>query len=131
SIIKVKNKQIEQVLDYSYPEIFVKTFIEDMEKQQELKYYTGGDFYHKTNRLNITFTSYKKRSLKNARKTLVACVEEYLHRLNTDEKIRPFLITYPTTYKDLDIGIVFFDESENWHKFNFLTNASLIQGTSY
>ena len=117
-------------VDTTYLQDFMKNYIKDMEEQYELTYYGGGQLTEHIDSLDITFSSHRKRSVKNARKTLVGCAEEYLSRVNNDEKLSVFLDHHPIKNTELDLGIIFLDENEQWYDLGFIVNASLIQGVA-
>ncbi|PCI92501.1 hypothetical protein COB11_07255 [Candidatus Aerophobetes bacterium] len=68
--------------------------------------------------------------IKNARKTLVGCAEEYLNRVNNDKKLRVFLNHHPIKNTELDLRIIFLDGNEQWFDLGFIVNASLVQGVA-
>ena len=115
-------------VDAKHIQDFSKKYIKDMEEQLGLTYYGGGYLLKHSARLDITFSSHKKLDIINARKTLVACSEEYLQRVNGDEKLRVFLDHHPIKDTELDLGIIFLDENDQWSDRMYITNASLIQG---
>lgn len=46
-------------------------------------------------KINVLFSSYRKSTIEEARKMEVDAIQELLQRINSHEKIRPFLREYP------------------------------------
>ncbi|PCI92161.1 hypothetical protein COB11_07880 [Candidatus Aerophobetes bacterium] len=115
-------------VEAKYIQDFSKKYIKDMEEQYGLTYYRGGHLLGNTARLDITFSSHKKLDVINARETLVGCSEEYLQRVNNDEKLRVLLDHHPIKNTELDLGIIFLDKNDQWFDRAYIANVSLIQG---
>ncbi len=47
-------------------------------------------------------------SKEQCREIMVDCIQTYLNEINSNEEIRPFLITYPYTFANVDITIINF-----------------------
>ena len=54
-------------------------------------------------------------NIKKARNLLVFAVETFLNEFNKDEKMKPYLLNYPFTSKNIKITIFFFDKNEDHH----------------
>ncbi len=69
---------------------------------------TGGGMMYGIRKMSISFYYYKEVDMMTARKLLVYCVEEYLAAINSNKKVRPYLVNYPFTEKNIEINIFFF-----------------------
>ena len=85
----------------------------------------------------LGFASYKALNVDEARKLYVNIVEEYLHRVNCNEEVRPYLHNYPFTINNLEFNIEF-DESNGRMKsdghvayVSFIASRNLIFYSSY
>ena len=58
-------------------------------------------------KIEIFFSSYSKSTIENARKMEVNAIQALLKRINSHEKIRPFLREYPFTSSRIGILISF------------------------
>ncbi len=86
--------------------IMNKTAIElNKEKKMEL-IKIGGAMMHEVEELDMSFVFSEKLELKQARELMVFTVSLLLKNVNTNEEIRPYLIHYPFTAKDLYICLV-------------------------
>jgi hypothetical protein len=63
----------------------------------------------KTTQFCLTYASFEKVDIKEARRLLFDISEDALNIINANEEMRPYLSDYPYTFKNLDIGIVFFE----------------------
>ena len=59
----------------------------------------------------VTFYSLDHLNLKEARKKIVDCIEDYLTLINSNEKLKPHLFKHPFTQKELFFRISFYDKS--------------------
>ena len=57
--------------------------------------------------MSMSFQYRQEVDLETARRLVVFCVEEYLASINADREIRPYLVNYPFTEKDVEIRIFF------------------------
>ena len=71
----------------------------------------GGSFMDQIKTISIFFqTSNKEYSVTEARGLIVSCVEEYLERINGNEKVRPFLEHYPFKEGGVEFQITFYEK---------------------
>lgn len=63
--------------------------------------------------LEITFEVFRPLKIEKARSMLIDCLQVFLKNINNNEKIRPYLKTYPFTFKN--VGIIFYISDTN-HK---------------
>lgn len=66
---------------------------------------TGGGMINQINFMAMSFSHYGDLSIEEARELLVYCVEEYLNAINADEKIKPHLVRYPFTPREIEVNI--------------------------
>ena len=67
----------------------------------------GGSMVYDVKMVALGFVSYKALNVDEARKLYVNIVEEYLHRVNCNEEVRPYLHNYPFTINNLEFTIRF------------------------
>lgn len=70
---------------------------------------TGGGLAKCVNMLSLSFDIKGPLSKDKLREILVNCVEEFLLALNSNEKLRPHLKTYPFTSEGIDIALYVVD----------------------
>lgn len=73
---------------------------------------SGGAMLEDIKIFAMAFQSQQLLSLEEGRKLYVEIAEKFLRKINNDEKIRPFLNSYPITIKNLDISISFYQGSQ-------------------
>ncbi len=66
---------------------------------------TGGRMMHEVEMMYMGFDFFKEINLNEARELLIYAINEYLYAINNNEEIRQYLITYPFTAKNVEIGI--------------------------
>ncbi|MFT4553153.1 MAG: hypothetical protein ACI9S8_001789 [Chlamydiales bacterium] len=70
---------------------------------------SGGAMMDNVKKINLHYTAYKRLSIQEARTLYIEVIEGLLEKVNTDDKLRPFLHNYPFEIKNLDISIRFED----------------------
>lgn len=91
-----------------YVDEIVDDFVEQMEKKYELHCYgSGGSMPNDVEKINVLFACYKKSTVNDARKMEVNAIQELLKRINSHEKIRPYLREYPFCTTRVGITISF------------------------
>ena len=104
----VDAKEVKSPEYLKYVDEIVNDFVKDMEEKHELHCYgSGGSMPHDVEEISVLFTSYRKSPIEEARKVEVSAIKELLHRINTHEKIRPFLREYPFNADRIDVSIAF------------------------
>src|SRR5271163_1992438 len=83
--------------DYEeYVNEIVNDFVKDMGKKYKLHCYgSGGSMPNDVEKIDVLFISYCKSTVDDARRMEVNAVQELLRRINTHEKIKPYLREYP------------------------------------
>lgn len=81
-----------------------------LEKKHKMSLFgTGGGMMHCVEMMSMSFEIYRSLNLDEARRLIIDCVKEYAQAINNDEKIRPYLKTYP--FKNVHI-VVYIENSD-------------------
>ena len=72
---------------------------------------TIGGMADRVNMLGLSFQIHGPLSKDKLRRILIDCIEEFLTPINANEKLRPFLKTYPYTVEGLIIEIFVVDDT--------------------
>lgn len=72
----------------------------------------GGGSLEQLRKLNMCFQQKGELSVKQARKLIVYCVNEYLSAINSNEKLKPYLTHSPFTPADIEIKIFIFKKDQ-------------------
>lgn len=101
--------------DYEkYVDEIVKDFSNDMTSKYALHCYgSGGSMPTDVEKIEVLFISYRKSTINDARKMEVDAVQELLHRVNSHEKIRPYLKEYPFNADRVNVSISFRTETDD------------------
>lgn len=102
--------------DYEkYVNEIVNNFVDDVKKKYALHCYgSGGSMPTDVEKIEVFFISYSKLTVDGARKMEVDAVQKLLHRINTHEKIRPYLREYPFDASRVNVSISFRAETDRW-----------------
>lgn len=101
-------KEINQPEYLKYVDEIVSDFAKYMKKKYKLHCYgSGGSMPTDVEKIEVLFAYYKKSTVDNARKIEVNAIQELLERINTHEKIRPYLREYPFGTDRVGITISF------------------------
>src|SRR5690606_32663545 len=102
--------------DYlKYVDEIVGEFVKRMEKKYHLHCYgSGGSMPTDVEKIDVLFISYSKPTLADARKMEVSITQDLLYRINTHEKIRPYLREYPFNSDWVHVSISFRDKDDNY-----------------
>ena len=99
---------------FKYVDEIVDAFVQDMEKTYELYCCgSGGSMPTDVEEIDVLFISYRKSTVDDARKMEVNAIQNLLHRINTHEKIRPYLREYPFHADRIGVSISFQTETDN------------------
>lgn len=77
---------------------------------------TGGGMPYNVESIFVSFISLEPASINKARELELFCINKLLRIVNNSKKLRPYLSDYPFTYKNIDISIVFLDQSGDYHQ---------------
>lgn len=67
----------------------------------------GGSWPTDIHVLDVDFDTNLYVDVPQARKLIVPCIKEFLDQINSDKQIRPYLHDYPSTVKNIGLGISF------------------------
>ena len=90
----------------------------------------GGGMMTDIKELILSFASAEHLRLDQARKLFVQTLDEFLHQVNIDEKIRSRLHNYPFTPQNISLSIAFRNQGERPPK-EFIAYVHLSEGTVY
>ncbi len=92
--LEAAERKSPEYLKYAWE--VTKPFIKEMEKKHNLICTgDGGHLAHDVEMINIFFTARRKASVEEARILEIDLIENLLQRVNSDEKIRPYLRESP------------------------------------
>ncbi len=118
----------EQNYEKSISETTAKTIKKISTETDLIPVGTGGGMMYGIRMKALSFYYYKEVDMMTARKLLVYCVEEYLAAINSNKKVRPYLVNYPFTEKNIEINIFFFKPDRRNLPSGKITIASAIEG---
>jgi len=85
-----------------------KRFIREMEKEHGYTCFSvGGSFPNNIKEISVKFYCYEKKSIEEARKLEVECVERFCEIINSYKKIRPYLEEFPFPSEKVGVVICF------------------------
>lgn len=114
-----ESKNISKYDYYVKGKTFIKNIASNFKKQNNFFLNAYGinvdnnknsPYWNGIHDLYLTFYSLEKLNLQQARKELINCIDHILNELNNNDAINSYLYKFPFSYKNLDIGIFFFDE---------------------
>lgn len=65
----------------------------------------GGAMFDEIKMLGLVFQGFHQITLEEARRLIVYALNKFLDEINSDESIRPYLVSYPFSAENLEIGI--------------------------
>lgn len=93
-----------------YKQKITSSFANDMKNDHDYGMYAYGGLIRENIELfTMYFETQKKVTLDESRMLILNCVEELLNRINSNEKIRPYLSVYPFTSDGLVLDLLFRD----------------------
>jgi len=99
-----------------YTNQITSQFIKEMRREYNLFCSgTGGGMPYDVREVAVIFVSHQEVSIEEAREMLVHCTEALRSKINTHEKIRPFLREYPFPAERVEITISFRDEKNQYY----------------
>lgn len=85
-----------------------KKFIGEMEEKHGFSCFSiGGSLAGNVKEVSIKFYCYEKKSIEEARKLEIDCVERFCEMINSHKKIRPHLEAFPLPSERVEIVICF------------------------
>ena len=92
------------------------SFIEEMEKETGLCCSgSGGSMPHDVEKIEVMFVGYRRATVEEARTLTVKGIQKLLEKINSHEKIRPFLREYPFTESRVRISISFQTKQDEYY----------------
>jgi hypothetical protein len=105
---KLMSKETKSPEYLKYVDEIVSDFVKEMEKKYHLECYgSGGSMPTDVQEIEVLFNACRKATVDDARKIEVDAIQELLKRINTHEKIRPYLSEYPFDFNRVGISITF------------------------
>lgn len=103
-----------QVSPYEkYVNEIINSFATDMKKEYGLVCVgSGGRMPQRVEKVSVSFHAYRRATLEEARELVVKSTQKLVDRINANEKIRPYLMEYPLTWKEVDISIAFHQKGD-------------------
>lgn len=116
-----------------YADKVTQAFKSSVKKQYDLTAtMQGGAFMDQINAIHLSFHAYKKKySIDETRELMLACTEEFLDRINANEKVRPFLEHFPFTEKGLELSIYFYEKRFQKVDNNYIAGVHLVNSHLY
>ncbi|MBS0584871.1 MAG: hypothetical protein JSR76_01050 [Verrucomicrobia bacterium] len=91
-----------------YVDEIVSSFIKDVQKEYDIVCIgSGGRMPKYVEEISLDFNAYRRADIEEVRELIVQLRTKLIERVNSHEKIRPFLIEYPFTWQGADISIAF------------------------
>lgn len=91
-----------------YVDEIVGDFVENMKTKYELRCYgSGGSMPTDVEEIEVMFISYNHMTVDQARQMEVHAIQDLLRRINSHEKIRPYLREYPFHHDRVGVSISF------------------------
>ena len=72
---------------------------------------SGGSMPDNVRKISVDFYASFTASVEEARLLQVSCAKKLLNKINSHEKIKPYLVKYPFTPKEISISISFYDKN--------------------
>jgi hypothetical protein len=86
-----------------YVNEIIRSFAQDMRKEYGLVCIgSGGRMPNDVEQINVYFHIYRHCTIEEARELFVNVTEKFIEKINSHEKIRPFLKEYPITNQNAD-----------------------------
>jgi len=99
----------------NYVDEIVGDFVGDMGSKYDLHCYgSGGRMPKDVEEVEVLFISYRKSTVEEAREMEVNAIQQLLKRINSHEKIRPYLREYPFKADRVDVTISFRTETDDY-----------------
>lgn len=90
-------------------------FIKQMRRERNLFLSgSGGGMMNDVESIFLSFDFIGSRSIDDARALYVEVADEFLARVNADEKLRPFLHNYPFTIDNFELHLTFVDKQKKF-----------------
>lgn len=112
-----------------YADNITNSFTNEIRKSENLKLWgSGGAMMDDVQEIHLKYISHERVDIAEARRMLIKNVELLLLRVNCDIKVRPYLHNYPFIPENLEFGIVFWDENDEFMQYPYISVVQLING---
>lgn len=71
---------------------------------------TGGGMIDSVKLMTLAFNINKPLNREESRKVILDCASEFLHEINSDQEIRPYLVKFPFPTENISISVFTHDE---------------------
>jgi hypothetical protein len=93
-----------------YIKELIKTYDQEMQEKYDLHCIGEGGIMHETIQLiDVSFVTNRRASISEARELAVGIAEKLLQMINRDEKLKPYLCSYPFDTNQINLSISFQD----------------------
>jgi len=108
-ITSTVNSKEPQSCDYlEYVNEIIEDFAKEMKTKYDLRYYgSGGSMPTDVEEIEAMFISYHHMTVDEARKVEINAIQDLIRRINSHEKIRPYLREYPFHQDRVGVSISF------------------------
>ncbi len=112
------NNDQEANIDYEiYVNEVIKAAREEIERESNLICIgSGGGMPYDVEEISLKFMAYQRPTLEEARRLHLFATEKLLEKINSHEKIRPFLREYPFKYDRVFVSITYWDKNNDYHE---------------
>ncbi len=125
-------KDIKSNEYFVYVKEIVNSFVAEIEDKHGLKCVgSGGAMPCDVEKIEVLFNSKNKVNIEQARFIEIDCIEKLLGRINSHEKIRPFLREYPFKADRVNISLSFSDENNRSFLDGSIVHVFLAKKTIY
>ncbi len=92
----------------------------------------GGSMRECIQDLSLTFEIERPKTKEELRRIMVDSLETFLNVINNDKQVRPYLITYPFTLRQIHLTIYVRDKDKNYALYPEINSVSLFKkGITY
>ena len=90
-------------------------FVDKMKNEFGLLQHSSSNIWQKTiPNISLCLVAHRRATIDEARALHSVVLEKLIAEINSCEKIRPFLETFPVTYKNIRVGIYFYNGSQSY-----------------
>ncbi|MBA3603343.1 MAG: hypothetical protein H0W50_06825 [Parachlamydiaceae bacterium] len=91
----------------------------------------GGGMMGDIQRVTLTFNSFRKLDIPEARKLIVKLEQEFLQMLNDNRDVRPFLHDFPVQSKNFELSLIFSSLENGFVLPPYLASVFVLNGKIY
>jgi len=109
------NAEEENRVYLRYTKEIINSFVGEMRSEYGLECYgSGGSMPDDVEKIDVLFIARRTATIEEARKIEVCCVKRLLEKINSHEKIRPFLREWPFNSNRVGVSISFRNEHDEY-----------------